>query len=126
MSGSAPFCLNRSGMLLALISAGFMGEAAALAGRVDFTTSGVTVAGRDGRERPLNTGAELDSGDTVKTGNGGRAQIRFTDGSYVSLQPNTDFAISEYRFSGKPADDSDRGFYGLVRGAMRTVTGAIG
>jgi len=123
MPGSAPFRLNRSGVLLALISAGFAGEAAAAAGRVDFTTSGVTVAGRDGQARPLAKGAELDSGDTIRTNNEGRAQIRFSDGSYVSLQPNTDFAISEYKFESK---NDDRGFFGLVRGAMRTVTGAVG
>ena len=122
MSGSLPFRLNRSGMLLALISAAFAGEAGAAAARVDFTTTGVTVAGRDGQARPLARGAELDSGDTVRT-NDGRAQIRFTDGSYVSLQPNTDFAISDYKFEGK---NDDRGFFGLVRGAMRTVTGAVG
>jgi hypothetical protein len=125
MQRSVPFRLNRSGVLLALISAGFAGEAGAAAGRVDFTTSGVTVAGRDGQQRPLARGAELDSGDTVRTSADGRAQIRFTDGSYVSLQPNTDFAISEYEYKGK-ADGSERSFYGLVRGAMRTVTGAIG
>jgi hypothetical protein len=123
MPGSAPFRLNRSGVLLALISAGFAGEAAAAAGKVDFATAGVTVAGRDGQARPLARGAELDSGDTVRTTSEGRAQIRFSDGSYVSLQPNTDFAISDYKFEGK---DDDRGFFGLVKGAMRTVTGAVG
>ena len=122
MSGSAPFLLSRSGMLLALISAAFAHQAGAAAGRVDFTTPGVTVAGRDGQAKPLAKGTELDSGDTVRT-NDGRAQIRFTDGSYVSLQPNTDFAISDYKFEGK---DDDRGFFGLVKGAMRTVTGAVG
>jgi len=123
MAGSAPFRLNRSGMLLALISAGFAGGASAAAGRVDFATPGVIVAGRDGQARPLTRGAELDSGDTVRTSDAGRAQIRFSDGSYVSLQPNTDFAISDYKFEGK---DDDRGFFGLVKGAMRTVTGAVG
>jgi hypothetical protein len=123
MAGSAPFRLNRSGMLLALISAAFSGQAAAAAGRVDFVTPGVTVAGRDGQARPLARGTELDSGDTVRTSDAGRAQIRFTDGSYVSLQPNTDFSISDYKFEGK---DDDRGFFGLVKGAMRTVTGAVG
>jgi hypothetical protein len=122
MRGSPPFRLNRNGMLLALISAAFAGEAGAAAGRVDFTTGGVTVSGQNGQARPLARGAELDSGDTVRT-NDGRAQIRFTDGSYVSLQPNTDFAISDYKFEGK---NDDRGFFGLVRGAMRTVTGAVG
>jgi hypothetical protein len=123
MPGSAPFRLNRSGLLLALISAGFAGEAGAAAGKVDFVTSGVTVAGRDGQARPLARGAELASGDRVRTSADGRAQIRFNDGSYVSLQPNTDFAINDYKFEGK---DDDRGFFGLVRGAMRTVTGAVG
>src|SRR4051812_15262661 len=120
MSRSVPFRLNGAGMLLTLISAAFSGEAGAAAGRVDFATSGVTVAGRDGQARPLSRGAELDSGDTIRTTNEGRAQIRFNDGSYVSLQPNTDFAINEYKFEGK---DDDRGFFGLVKGAMRTVTG---
>jgi hypothetical protein len=111
-------------LLIALVCTGLAGEAAAAAGRVDFATGGVTVSGRDGQARPLARGGDLDNGDTVRT-NDGRAQIRFTDGSYVSLQPNTDFAISEYRYDGK-TDGSERGFYGLIRGAMRTVTGAIG
>jgi hypothetical protein len=109
-------------MLLALISAAYASQVDAAAARVDFTVGSVTVANRNGAQRPLTKGAELDSGDTVKT-NDGRAQLRFTDGSYVSLQPNTDFAISEYKYEGK---DDDRGFFGLVRGAMRTVTGAVG
>ena len=122
MQSSAPFRLNRSAMLAALISAAFAGNVEAAAARVDFTTTGATVAGRDGRARPLAKGAELDNGDTVRT-NDGRVQLRFTDGSYVSLQPNTDFAISDYKYEGK---SDDRGFFGLVRGAMRTVTGAVG
>src|SRR6185295_19312509 len=107
----------------ALISAGFAGQAGAAAARVDFTTPGVTVSSRGGQPRPLARGAELDSGDTIRTSADGRAQLRFTDGSYVSLQPNTDFSISDYKYDNN-ADD--RGFFGLVRGAMRTVTGAVG
>ncbi|HEY2338631.1 MAG TPA: FecR family protein, partial [Burkholderiales bacterium] len=123
MSRAIPFRLNRSGLLLALISAGFAGEVGAAAARVDFAAGGVTVTGQDGRARALAKGTELDRGDTVRTTTDGRAQLRFSDGSYVSLQPNTDFAISEYKYEGK---DDDRGFFGLVRGAMRTVTGAVG
>jgi len=126
MPNHTSFRLNRSGMLLALISAAFAGDAgAAAAGRVDFATAGATIAGRDGQQRPLAKGAELDSGDTVRTDAAGRAQIRFTDGSYVSLQPNTEFAIKDYNFEGK-TDGSERGIFGLAKGAMRTVTGLIG
>jgi hypothetical protein len=121
MSSSAPFRLNRSALLLVLVSAALAGEAGAAAGRAEFIIGGVTIAGRDGVQRPLARGTELDNGDTVRT-NDGRAQIRFTDGAYVSLQPNTEYSIRDYRFDA----GNERGFFGLVRGAMRTVTGAIG
>src|SRR5258706_1559535 len=126
MPNHTAFRLNRSGMLLALISAAFAGEAAAATGgRVDFATAGATVAGTDGRQRPLVKGNELGTGDTVRTDAEGRAQIRFSDGSYVSLQPNTEFAIKDYNFNGK-TDGSESGIFGLAKGAMRTVTGFIG
>src|SRR5258708_16716265 len=125
MPNHLPFRLNRSGVMLALVSVAFAGEAGAVAGRVDFTIGGTTVSGVDGQRRPLAKGAELDKGDTVRTDAEGRAQIRFSDGSYVSLQPNTEFAIKDYNFEGK-TDGTERGFFGLEKGAMRTVTGLIG
>jgi hypothetical protein len=100
------------------------GEAAAAAARVDFVYGNVTLTGLDGREQPLVRGAQLDNGDTVRTGQG-RAQLRFSDGAYVSLQPESEFAIRDYRFDGK-TDGTERGFFGLVKGAMRTVSGLVG
>jgi hypothetical protein len=97
---------------------------AAPAGSIDFSIGNVVATGADGRSRPLAKGAELNSGDRIVT-NDGRAQIRFADGAYVSLQPNTDFAIREFRYEGR-TDGSERGIFGLLKGAMRTVTGAIG
>ena len=120
---SAPFRLNRSGVMLAIVSAALASEAGAAAGRTEFVIGGVTVA-RNGTERPLARGTELDNGDTVRT-NTGRAQIRFTDGSYVSLQPNTEYSIRNYRYDGAGGAE-ESGFFGLLKGAMRTVTGAIG
>ena len=111
-------------LVLALLLLAAAGEAAAAAARVDFTYGHVTVSGPDGTERPLVRGAALDNGDTVRTAEG-RAQLRFNDGAYVSLQPNSEFAIRDYRFDGK-TDGAERGFFGLARGAMRTVTGLIG
>lgn len=110
-----------------LVSAALAGPGSALAapaGNVDFAVGGVTVTGADGRARPATKGLAVESGDRIVTTDG-RAQIRFTDGAYVSLQPNTDFAVRDYRFDGK-TDGSERGIFGLVRGALRTVTGAIG
>lgn len=124
MARSATFRLNRSGLLLALISAAFAGQAGAAAGRVEFTAGDATVVGTDGRSRPVVRGTELDTGDTVRTTDG-RVQLRMTDGAFISLQPNTEFGIKNYRFEGK-TDGTENALYSLVKGAMRTVTGLVG
>src|SRR3954467_15208535 len=120
-----PFRLNRISLLLAAMSAAFAGEAAAVAGWVDFSSGAATVSDAQGRQRAVSKGANLDRGGTLRTGATGRAQIRFTDGAYVSLQPNSEFAIKDYNFEGK-TDGSERGGKNIARGAMRTVTGLIG
>jgi hypothetical protein len=122
---SASFRLHSSNAALSLAIALFVGQASAAAGRVDFATDGATVSASNGQQRPLARGSELNSGDTIRTDAGGRAQIRFADGAYVSLQPNTEFSIKDYNFDGK-ADGSERGFFALAKGTMRTVTGLIG
>lgn len=124
MASSAPFRLNRSGLLFVLISAAFAGQAGAAAGRVEFAVGDATVAGTDGVQRSLQRGAQLDSGQTIRT-NQGRVQMRMTDGSFISLQPNTEFGIKDYRFEGK-TDGTESAFYSLLKGAMRTVTGLVG
>jgi hypothetical protein len=122
---SSAFRRSRQGLMLAMISAAFTGPALAnTAAHVDFAVGGVTATGKDGRARPLAKGEDVLTGDRVVTTNG-RAQLRFTDGAFVSLQPNTTFEVREYRFDGK-TDGSEKGIFGLLRGAMRTVTGLIG
>jgi hypothetical protein len=125
MPGKTPFRLNRSGLLLALISTAFAGQAQAAAGRVEFAIGPATVVGADGRTRPAARGTEVDTGDTVRTQQNGRVQVRMADGAYISLQPNTEFGIKDYKFEGK-TDGSENAFYSLLKGAMRTVTGLIG
>lgn len=124
MTSATPFRLNRSRVLLALISAAFAVEAGAAAGRVEFAFGGASVTGADGRTRPATRGSELDTGDVVRTTDG-RVQIRMTDGAYVSLQPNSEWGIKNYRFEGK-TDGTESAIYSLVKGAMRTVTGLVG
>lgn len=120
------FPSQRSGAaLMAALAAAFpaLGHAASAA-RVDFSQGEVKALAPDGRSRPLAKGAEIMSGETIDTGSG-RAQLRFTDGAQVSLAPQTQFRIDDYRFSGK-ADGSEKGFFSLLKGALRTITGAVG
>lgn len=96
----------------------------AAAGRVQFAFGEATLVSASGGRSALSKGDAVDSGDTVSTERG-RVQIRFTDGGRVSLQPRTTFKIDDYNFDGSN-DGSERGFFSLVRGGFRTITGAIG
>jgi len=110
--------------LAALILAVVAPVAQANVARVEFSIGQVTGLGGDGRERRLVKGSTLDAGDTVRTAKG-RAQIRFTDGGYTSLQPNTEFRIDDYHYDTKRKEESV-GFFSLLKGGLRTITGAIG
>jgi FecR protein len=119
------FKLSPRGVMLALVSAALSDSAFANTGHVDFAIGNVTVTQANGRARALARGAEVGSGDKIASGADGRAQIRFSDGAYVSVQPNTEFDIKQYRFNGK-ADGSESALFGLFKGALRTVTGLVG
>ena len=120
-----PFRLIGRVALLALICAATpaVGQAASVA-RVEFAIGSVNAIAPDGKVRPLAKGSEINVGDTIDIAEG-RAQVRFTDGAYASLQPQTQFRVDEYRYEGK-ADGSEKGFFSLLKGGLRTITGVIG
>ncbi len=70
-------------------------------------------------------GGARDEWGEISNGRGGRAQLRFTDGALVSLQPRSEFKIDNYQYSGKGAGE-EKGFFSLIKGGMRTITGLIG
>jgi hypothetical protein len=126
MHKRVPFYMTRGGLLSALIAATFAPQAFAIpvAGKIDFAFGKVVATGADGAPRPLIKGAEVYSGDSITTGDG-RVQIRFTDGAYMALQPNTVFKVDQYAFDGKQ-DGKEKGSFSLVKGGLRTISGLIG
>ncbi|MDB5803824.1 MAG: hypothetical protein JWN73_1146 [Betaproteobacteria bacterium] len=97
---------------------------AASAGKIDFATPGVNAISPNGQSRPVAKGSELQTGETIDTG-AGRAQLRFSDGGMVSLQPQTQFRLETY---GYDKDDSNKNsvVMNLLKGGLRTITGLIG
>ncbi len=91
-----------------------------VAGQV-LAVSGTVTVEREGSPRPLVSRDPLFSGDVVVTGDG-RIQIRFSDGSLLSLYEQTRFSIDEYRYGSGTEDRAD---YSLVDGVMHTLTGAM-
>ncbi len=97
---------------------------AASAGVAQFIVGDVNVRRADGGTAPLVKGKDIESGQAIVTGASGRAQVRFTDGGLVSLQPNTEFKVANYVDKADPKED--RFLVDLLRGSMRAVTGLIG
>jgi hypothetical protein len=110
--------------LAAALAASIPAAAAASVARVDFAVGNVTALGADGRTRALTRGSEIELGDTVNTRQG-RAQLRFQDGAYMSLQPETAFRIEQFRFV-EQGQGGDNIVMRLLKGGMRTITGLIG
>ena len=119
------FRLSPRGVLLASIAAAFpLATQAAPVARVDFAVGNVMAVAPSGQTRPLAKGAQVEEGETVNT-NTGRAQLRFVDGAYVSLQPESEFRIDQYRYAGRE-DGSENAVLSLFKGGLRTITGFIG
>ena len=96
----------------------------------------------DGNRRDLKKGDEIREGDTLVTGRG-RMHVRLIDGGFVSVYPHSEYRIDKFKFSGKKIDDGvpavsnkkvkeaveskkDKGFFSLLKGAARQVTGLLG
>lgn len=116
--------LNGKGLLAASIALLSGPALAEVAGRVSFVSGDVLVKAADGAERTLRRGEAINGGDRITT-RAGRVQVRFTDGGFVSLQPNSVFGVDEYLYANRKPEESSL-FFSLLQGGMRTITGAIG
>ncbi|MES2384730.1 MAG: FecR family protein [Pseudomonadota bacterium] len=117
------FRLKNTVLLMALAAA-YPLQAHALAGVAQFTAGEVNLRQADGRTIALAKGGDINSGNAIVTGSNGRAQVKFTDGGLISLQPNTEFKIANYVDRSDPKED--RFLVDLLRGSMRAITGLIG
>jgi len=110
--------------LVVLCWAGTAFAQAEPAGKVILAIGDATVV-RNGVERALVRDDALHSGDLLRTRAQSNLQIRMSDGSLIALRPATEFRIDEFVYQGRQ-DGSERGFYSLLKGGFRTVTGLIG
>ncbi len=73
---------------------------------------------------PMTQGQRITAGTTVVTGANSRVILRFDDGHVTLLNDNTEFRVAEYTFAqAEPA--KDRFIFDLLKGAMRSVSGAL-
>ena len=101
---------------------------AAPAGSVVSSSGRASILSAEGQSRPAQSGASINAGETAVTGEKGQINLRFSDDSLVQLHAQSRFRIDQYTFNGKNDDDpkDSKGFFSLLKGGMRTVTGLIG
>ena len=111
----------------ALIILSVIGSAAfaAGAGTVAHLSGSLSVRHPDGSVRILSRNSEVNPGDVLTTEQDSYAQVNFSDGSSITLRPNTSVKVEAYRFD-KAQPQEDSSFLRLLKGGMRTVTGLIG
>lgn len=97
----------------------------AAAGTVTHISGTLSVQRPDGTVRILAQKSEVNPGDLLTTQRDSYAQINYTDGSSITMRPNTQIRIEQYTFvQDRPQDDST--FLRLIKGGLRTVTGLVG
>lgn len=115
-----------------IIGSGAAAAATGQAGKAIFVAPPVTV--EHGATRVLNQGDAIATGDTVVTGAKARAQLLMADGARIALRSGTRYRIDEFALpagvnapTAATAVAADgRSFATLLKGGLRTTSGAIG
>lgn len=79
----------------------------------------------DGVARALAPQSEVQAGDTLATGHGAYAMLRFIDQSVMVMKPATTLKVEQFVFDNALPDNDSAGFR-LVKGGLRAVTGLLG
>jgi hypothetical protein len=111
--------------MLFIVLAFFASGAFAAAGTVVHLSGSLSVQRPDGTSTILARNSPVNPGDVLTTQQDSYAQINFTDGSSITLRPNTIVRVEAYNFV-KEQPQQDNSLLRLIKGGMRTVTGLIG
>ncbi|MDP2194678.1 MAG: FecR family protein, partial [Rhodocyclaceae bacterium] len=98
---------------------------AAPVGQVTNLSGPLFALNAEGGKRILSIGSQVESGETLVTEGKTYAQVRFIDKGVVTLRPGTQFKIESFAFKAEEPE-KDNAAFGLIKGALRKVTGLIG
>jgi len=123
-------CVTRAALAVALIVAALPAAAETGIGQIKTASGAVTIA-RDGSDIAARIGDPVYEKDTIKTGKDGTIGITFIDNTMLSAGPNSEVALSQYRFdsgnfTGSMLTDMRHGTLTMVSGDIaRSSPGAM-
>jgi hypothetical protein len=116
----ASFAKRLLGLLLIGISCTALAQRA---GEVEFSR-GVGFAQAPGQlPRTLGKGLALQEGDRLTIAEGSAAIIKLNDGTRMTLRPNSEMVVQQYKYQENASDNSM--IMQLLRGGFRAITGLI-
>lgn len=74
--------------------------------------------------RSLARRSAIYQGDNITTAANSKVSFKLTDGSVITLKENSSYTLSKYSFNKSNAPDNFKA--NLIKGGLKTVTGAIG
>ena len=118
--------MSTSRVCAAVFFVAFAAPAAAQesAGRALFVIGEVERITPNGVARPLSKGEAVAQGDIVRTGPGAHLQLLMADQALIAVRPDSRLQIDAYQYRSQPG--GDRAAWQLLKGGLRSITGAIG
>jgi hypothetical protein len=95
------------------------------AGQVLWSFGVVERIGADGAAKPLAKGDPVFEGDVIRSASGSHAQLVMSDEALIAVRADSSVKLTQYRYPGRE-DGSERALIELLKGGLRSVTGAIG
>jgi hypothetical protein len=93
------------------------------AGEVEFARGVGFVQSPGQQPKTLGKGMPLKEGDRVTTAEGASAIVRLEDGTRMTVRPNSELVLQQFRFKADAQDNSM--VMSLLRGGLRAITGSI-
>lgn len=112
-------------LVSAICAAPAAAQAQEPAGRVLWSLGQVERVGADGVAKPLAKGDAVFEGDVIRSAAGSHAQLVMSDEALLAVRAGSSVKLTEYRYAGRE-DGSERAVIELLKGGLRSVTGAIG
>lgn len=109
-------------LCLLLAFAAFEAQAAQVAGQVIKLKGSAMISGEKG-ERTLSVGSDVMVDEALSTGQGSRLQVKFLDGSEMTLGENALIVVDELVFD--PATDQKAQTLDIAKGVFSFVSGQI-
>lgn len=120
--------------LAAAVTVTLAEAASAAAGKAVFVSPPVSVEHGSAKAATLNKGDSVDKGDVVETGAKARAQLLMADGARIALRSGSRYRIDDFALpaavnaptTATAVNADGRSFATLLKGGVRTTSGAIG